>query len=250
MNEIFNNIKKADTYKECVVAFVDILGYSQKIKDSKKPSDILYLNVLCKYFEERTIKEDFFKTYFFSDCMYIFSDIEHAINVVEFISTLSFVVLLNSPIMIDVTRDAKQQNVDVNYFRGGLTIGKAYYDNDFFVGPAVIEAYSMEQKTAKYPRIIVSSVFYQKVDEGTKKLICEDIVDGEKYIDFLNGKLDNSNSSTINDIVVFLEKKKHQLEQQSIESTMTDLSSPSVKEKIQWVIDYIKNSLSKFEDIV
>ncbi|MGB0455027.1 MAG: hypothetical protein ACPGJV_15060, partial [Bacteriovoracaceae bacterium] len=60
--------------------------------------------------------------------------------------------------------------------RGAMTYGDFYHDNDkdVFVGPALSEAYTLETKFAKFPRVIISSEFPFK--EQLKGLIDQFIV--------------------------------------------------------------------------
>jgi hypothetical protein len=47
--------------------------------------------------------------------------------------------------------------------RGAIVVGHAYHRNDVLFGPAVVEAYELEQEVAKYPRILVTDAVRGKV---------------------------------------------------------------------------------------
>lgn len=42
-------------------------------------------------------------------------------------------------------------------FRGGITYGKVVHTDKMLFGPAMNKAYSLESKTAVYPRIIIDN---------------------------------------------------------------------------------------------
>jgi hypothetical protein len=44
------------------------------------------------------------------------------------------------------------------YTRGAITRGHLYHDDGVIIGPALVEAYTLESTLAKYPRIIVADV--------------------------------------------------------------------------------------------
>ncbi len=69
--------------------------------------------------------------------------------------------------------------------RGGVSMGKLIHEKDIAFGPAFIEAYHLESKDAKYPRIIFSKELVQTYD------ICrfdglEQDFDGYYYLDYFN----------------------------------------------------------------
>ena len=41
--------------------------------------------------------------------------------------------------------------------RGAITLGKLIHTNKYLVGPAMIHAYELESKVAKYPRVLVDA---------------------------------------------------------------------------------------------
>ena len=44
--------------------------------------------------------------------------------------------------------------------RGGITVGQLCHKDNIVYGPAMVEAYELESKSAIYPRVIVSEKFY------------------------------------------------------------------------------------------
>ncbi len=86
--------------------------------------------------------------------------------------------------------------------RGGITRGDVYHDGQVIFGPAMNEAYRLEQKCAKYPRVILSEDVVRdalSADPNAKQFILRDD-DGyhfvntlwvlRKYMDFESGPPD------------------------------------------------------------
>jgi hypothetical protein len=170
-----------NSYQLRIVAFIDILGFSELIKDSENNQSKLdqIQNVLryLKKWESNGIKDwdinfieieedaqkhgiEYFKINGNTACT-CFSDSivvsvlfdENRIN--EIISTLianlSFIgaKLIKSGILV----------------RGGLTFGNLLHTDDGIVlGQALIDAYQLEKKSAKFPRIILSDKLLKKLN--------------------------------------------------------------------------------------
>ena len=45
--------------------------------------------------------------------------------------------------------------------RGGITVGKLIHTEEYLVGPAMIKAYEMESRKAKYPRVLIDPVVFK-----------------------------------------------------------------------------------------
>lgn len=67
--------------------------------------------------------------------------------------------------------------------RGGITIGQLYHKKHVVFGPALVEAYELESKHAKSPRILISDSAMEFVDRHPFVGIDED---GCSFLDYLN----------------------------------------------------------------
>src|ERR1700728_1508618 len=132
-------------YNERVVAFVDILGFSDLGRKSTEYPDakekVRRLISVNKLFAEFMTKfqPNFSRANFFSD---------------------SFVLSMPHP------PDRSSYLVrEVGYLcryllalglpcRGGIVSGPLFHEDRFVIGPALIEAYNLESTAAKYPRVI------------------------------------------------------------------------------------------------
>ena len=168
-------------YKDSIVVFLDLLGFSNTVKNSKEDSiknifDLVFYikawntsNGENKFIEKKDfIYEDFLndkvvdykkiqkelQISFFSDSMVItfpYSNDELQIKLFLIIRALSYFI----------SKIAMQ-----NFFvRGGISIGKMFHEDNIYFGPAYLEAHRLESKVAIYPRVIFSENLKQKVKE-------------------------------------------------------------------------------------
>lgn len=108
--------------------------------------------------------------------------------------------------------------------RGGLSIGKHFQDQDFVASQAVIDAYYIEQKTAKYPRVVTDGNFldtcYPDGNYGDAPIAS--YIDGVKFVDYLRSvdDIENTRLSLLN---IWVNSEK------------LDWAS---REKVHWIVDY------------
>lgn len=158
------------TYEKRLIAFIDILGFKEIVKQSEKdPSKIELIYSVLEYLKdwEKTEKWDLkfveieesaqykgvnnfdlrgkTNTTSFSDSIVVSVKVDDNVN--EMASTLIVnlayigTVLLEKGIL----------------FRGGLTIGSIIHiDNGTVFGQGLIDAFMLETRSAKYPRIVLS----------------------------------------------------------------------------------------------
>lgn len=121
--------------------------------------------------------------------------------------------------------------------RGAITIGDLIHDNQILMGPAMVEAYTMESQVAKYPRIIVCDMAKQVWDKCTQILQVAYVPDnqfmlkdsdGQWYIDYLND-LDYNFS---NDGERMYRSIRNIIKQ--------NISNPDLQLKYQWLGDKFK----------
>lgn len=100
----------------------------------------------------------------FSDSLLIYAPYDES-NRYEFLNSFSFLFCFYSHVFLAMTALGV-------LFRGALTIGTAWeIHNNFLFGPAVHEAYELESKVAKHPRIVVSPALINlinKIKQETK----------------------------------------------------------------------------------
>lgn len=143
-------------YENRLVAFIDILGFSNlTLRSEKEPGRIPWLiNILNGIKYNEGIKERFdeeldvrMEFTAFSDCFVLSSRIpEDPINFSLYQIALICTFLLWSGLFV----------------RGAVVEGNLYHRENVVLGPALLDAYGKEQKEAIYPRIIVSKKLVKK----------------------------------------------------------------------------------------
>lgn len=156
-----------------IVAFVDILGFSNMVKsDCENRSDSI------KYFE--VLREINKETQKIGDC-----------NITQFSDSVIFSLPLsqdNYIKMIDILAEYQRKLLYHNIIcRGAVAYGKHYKEDDFMFSQALIEAYQLESKDAIYPRIIISKnllEYFKPTIQNPPYLVKEK--DGFYFVDYLS----------------------------------------------------------------
>ena len=165
-------------YERRIVAFIDILGFKEIVKQSEKDTTkielLYYVLEFLKSWETSEkwdlriveIEEDAQKkgvhnfdirgktnTTSFSDSIIVSVKVEENVN--EMASTLITNLAYIGAILIE-------KGI---LFRGGITIGNILHnDNGTVFGQALIDAYQLETKSAKYPRIVLSDKLIKELN--------------------------------------------------------------------------------------
>lgn len=164
------------------VAFIDILGFTNMVKDNKQ--DII-LQILKKFSslnrnDTTDSTPDVINNYAvssFSDHIVISVALDHPTKGYE------------SPIPLKVMSEAVNKLISITVprgilIRGGLAYGECYHEGNIVFGKALLEAIELEEKTAIYPRIILSNKIVDEwVDENW---LCRVDFDGLRYISFFS----------------------------------------------------------------
>lgn len=195
-----------------IVSFIDILGFSQMVKnDCENKTENKYFEKLKssylllrdKYKDDVDIKQ-------FSDSIIL----SLSLSKENFIKA------------IDISR-----NIQADLFtksiltRGGISFGKHYMESDFIFSEGLINSYILEKENAKNPRILISQdlfILYLNTDELLKseKIIRED--DRNYFVNYLN--------------LVSLEE----CENVFMQIFKYDTNDYSIREKHRWLYEYGK----------
>ena len=142
------NIQKG--YAKCYIAFLDILGFKNRInhsscqeileiyKDIKNPLENIYIGtqeiIAVKHIHTKVMSD--------SICFYIDSKHQDALFSLLCCCAIFQAKLLNrsTPILI----------------RGAVVIGDIYAEGDIMFGSGLTQAYLLEEENARYPRIIIT----------------------------------------------------------------------------------------------
>lgn len=190
--------------QKAIVAFIDVLGFKELVKDAKDNNESQelfekfyetlknsWLSHLDNWREELYSypfiggNQDSYKFRIFTDCVligcpikkYESRDNQEAKSRDDYGQAEKFFNIFNDLALF------QSQLIENNFFiRGAVTIGELYMDDDIIYGYAGIEAYEAEAKNAIYPRIILTESainFYDdliiNMDDKYRKKILEDI---------------------------------------------------------------------------
>ncbi|MBI2272272.1 MAG: hypothetical protein HYU70_00620 [Bacteroidetes bacterium] len=150
-----------------MVCFMDILGFSQMIEEYETDnlSTVLQdiqeafkraLAILSAQADNQQAQEflQYLEYKTFSDNICI--SLPYFDNETDFLANLN--------LMIVFLRGLQYSLMTLGFFtRGGLTIGSYYSDENMIFSKALVDAYRMESKLAKYPRILIADNIIQKL---------------------------------------------------------------------------------------
>lgn len=212
--------------RPCALLFIDLLGVSQMATSDDADAKLAELSRLLRMpVGDFLSPESPWLAAFFSDTLVIldpFSErVEPEVTVIGLALQAAWV----------------QVNLAMAGFflRGALTIGEAHLEDDLLFGPALVEAYELERKSAVHPRIVLSdkAADLMKVtmsargpEEGDYLRVEQD---GSVFIDYLDILLDDAE-----DPVPTLESHRDM-----VRAKLEEFRSDSrLWDKYRWVAEY------------
>ena len=197
------------------VAFLDVLGFSDIVEIDSKSESQIFLSKLFKCHQSAgTIFRDNANCSItqFSDSIVVSMPYNH-----EHFQWFSTKVAEYQRLLLD----------EGLLCRGGVAVNKHFSNGSFTFSAGLIQAYRVESKAARYPRVVISpevlSLVYPLMTSTPNFLIKED--DGLYFIDYLG----------------MTATKRPKTLKSSISKIVSDLSkneSSSVREKGQWIAAY------------
>lgn len=180
-----------------IIAYIDILGTKQTIKNKESTKKLIeaYNDVLGNndaFLKNLQLYEEKNKNHFtpenvnlkiFTDNILLYIPYSQdnffwaLVKIIYYLIRIHLTLLLNHNLLI----------------RGGVSLGSLYADDKFVIGDGIEQAYIIEEKRAKYPRIILDKFIIKKIKEDAhkektiynEKLITTDF-DGELFINYLS----------------------------------------------------------------
>lgn len=139
------------SYEYRVCCFIDILGFKQHISNLVDSNNMLNQKAIQNLYNALEILDELgrdarftnagFEFSQFSDCIVISFNYENGSN-------LMFILLL----FLHAQSELVQHGFLI---RGGISIGRLHHSQQFVFGEALVRAYELESKFAKFPRIIL-----------------------------------------------------------------------------------------------
>lgn len=219
-------MNKKIKYDDYYIAFLDILGFSNIVKEKdanyihKIFTNVKMAKKLVPKDRGGSIKEKT-KFYFFSDSIVVAipSNEENA-----FASISSNCLLI---------QHALWSYGPPVWLRGAIVKGSLYCGKTEIFGPALVEAYKLEENLAKYPRIIMTKDTYEKG-------ILESI--DREEVSFISSTDDGLKMiSTLPYPKFLLGGEALRLQ---IENTLKFETNPNVREKYVWLRNYFNKFIS------
>ena len=239
-------------YQKAIVTFLDILGFGDFVKDN----DDKVVGKILDAVERSTVPNTEMATLYQPEVI-TFSDSIVRIRKVESDENLAYPIGLLFQELLDLVR-AQGELIDNNVLiRGSVTFGEIFISDGRVFGPALIEAYELESKFAKYPRIIVDPQLIQEYK--TNKLLkaihhsieqeieyVGDLLkqgdDGMWFIDYaraIEEELDEPEMYPI-----FLQRHREVI----LSGSKKHKKLNSVLSKYVWIANYHNQIVSKIED--
>jgi hypothetical protein len=221
-------------YSDRYVAFVDILGFSSIVRNSvNSPRQAAELARTLERLANRTTPSIFdqgdgddFRGQSFSDCIVLSANATPK-GLLHLLQTLMFVSL-----------DLMSNGILV---RGGVAKGQLHHTDKVVFGPALIDAYALESRIAKFPRILVDrgchNDFKQiKIDSGVDAHLRPSVSldsDGPPFLDiFATFRLISDRSP---ERLHGLVRSCRACIQNQLDGSIYD---PAVFEKLRWLANY------------
>lgn len=204
-------IEETDFY---FIAFLDILGFSNMVKSDFESSskNKIYLKKLFNIYNYTSKIQE--------------PNLE--LNIIQFSDSVVLSVPFSEEAFSQFVSIIAKYQYDLFcediLCRGGIAYGKHFIQEGFVFSNGLIDAYKIENKVAKYPRIVVSTdlielIYKNKIIDGNVPLIKEN--DDLFFVDFLENR----------DLIASSENLKKILE-------MNKYSDVSIKEKHRWLTEY------------
>lgn len=233
-------------YEDRIVAFIDILGFSNLIHDSNAGNveDEAITGRIHSFIQQ--MLDDFVRKRpygsmigtQFSDSIVISYKMTETSAVFNLLLSIMFLII-----------EASRYDL---LLRGGITVGLLCHNKKELFGPAMVEAYNLESKTANFPRIILSNNVIRLAGKFhanhhtsgqemayVKSLLKQD-EDGFWFVDYFESPNGNFDDEYV-DYRSYLQKLRSLIENN------LKIKNKRVQEKMHWMAYYYNKALKKMK---
>ena len=206
-------ISEINTSEIFFVTFIDLLGFSNMVKTDLEAPDgkEQYVNKLMRVHQNtRQLEDGAMK-----------------LHMIQFSDSIVLATPFNKNNFSAFLKMISQYQFDLFcegiLARGGVAYGRHYYHDGFMYSLGLIEAYKLETRTAKYPRIVVSKDLFSLIygdGKAEPDLCVMEENDGQLFVDYFM-------HATAESVHKGLEKVRQE-----------PIVTSDVKEKHQWLLEY------------
>lgn len=172
-------------YKKYLFAYLDIMGFSERIRKSTKSrweQDGIYQLLSVNDFYTKLVRNEGKQHFPRRPNSFAFSD-NIIINIEGFSNKL-----FNR--FVHVITFFQWQAIDFySFLRGAIVLDNHYQNKRVFFGPAIVRAYEMEKNKAYWPRVIISDEIIDKLSTRNKHYLFQAALtkdsNGTVFIDYL-----------------------------------------------------------------
>lgn len=236
-------MSKHYTYEQRIVCFIDILGFSNRIKQTEKstPEAVRLLDKTCDALDlldtyrqimtEKTFNEDIMVTQFSDSIVITFPWNKNDESIYRGLRAIRHI-------------QATMTKLYGILMRGGIVLGNIIHTDSLLLGPAMVSAYQLESKCAVSPRIVVDPKVAYRYNIIKKRMIGQGMpfskyvihkdYDDTSYIDYFNFE-DDDIFDEIDRLNYF--RQLCEMVAQNVES-----SDISIRVKYLWMRNKIKGS--------
>lgn len=226
---IINDVIIPETYDKKVVAFLDLLGITQRIMSDQKGDEIVAVMERIKKIVDGQVGvfeyRDSLDYLYISDSFIFVCDIEQIVGFLKLLGMIQMLVLLECKVML---RGAIEYG-DVTIRDSGKQI----------IGPAYVRAYLKQEHDAIFPRIILgNSIKEQIIDKNLSNLLYT--YDREYALDYIDTYMETENISSSKFIVRLVREEVIKFLIENYKRYDED-EKPSVRAKYGYTINYFKD---------
>lgn len=234
-----------DYYENRVVAFIDILGFREHVRQTL--TDTTHAKNIQRVLEFITeLKHD--------NDQGLLSEKELGKEVSVFSDSIviSYPLSLKSAcfyLLLDIIHLQLEMMGLGILMRGGVTAGKLYHNDHIVYGPAMIDAYELESKRAIYPRVLVNPII---IEEGMKNALHDPEDELEQLLSLL--EKDEDHQLFIDYMFQWQEIDEESAYFDALDTTkslikdqLQSLQDPGVLLKYNWLKRYYNKTLDKLK---
>jgi len=269
MNNTIGSEKNYE-FEECFVAFLDVLGIKDLLKDIGYNGDLISKIIETIKVNSKIIDANTKQTSEYGD-----------LDIRSFYFSDSFAFIMkkepeNLPHLFLIIRYLQDRFWEKGFcFRGAVTLGKMYFpkkSENVLIGQGLVDAYKLESEIAIYPRIMVSDKLVKYIrnekisgdpflEKKEGRLLTEGIKkdkDGVYFLDLLNKKIVRKvgeeikqNGSLFSIIGLDAREDNRPMILQKVEDVVRkNLNNRKAKEKIKQKYGWLKSYLAETRKVI